>query len=106
MARAAEWLADRLRGVGATEVEVVSTALHPIVYGRIHEALGAPTVIVYCHYDVQPVDPLDLWETAPFEPFVRDGRFVGPRRRRRQGPDRDAPGARSRRCAPPAGRRA
>ena len=51
--------------------------LHPIVYGRIHEAPGAPTVIVYCHYDVQPVDPLDLWEHPPFEPFVRDGRFIG-----------------------------
>ncbi len=51
--------------------------LHPIVYGRIHEAPGAPTILVYCHYDVQPVDPIELWETAPFEPFLRDGRFVG-----------------------------
>ncbi len=77
VAAAAVWIADRLRGLGATEVEVVSTDLHPIVYGKIHEAPGAPTVIVYCHYDVQPVDPLDLWETTPFDPFVRDGRFVG-----------------------------
>jgi acetylornithine deacetylase/succinyl-diaminopimelate desuccinylase-like protein len=77
VARAAEWLGERLRSLGATDVEVIRTDIHPIVYGRIHEAPGAPTVIVYCHYDVQPVDPLDLWETAPFEPFVRDGRFVG-----------------------------
>jgi acetylornithine deacetylase/succinyl-diaminopimelate desuccinylase-like protein len=77
MVTAAEWVADRLRGLGATDVEVVATDLHPIVHGRIHEAAGAPTVIVYCHYDVQPVDPVDLWETAPFDPFVRDGRFVG-----------------------------
>jgi acetylornithine deacetylase/succinyl-diaminopimelate desuccinylase-like protein len=77
MVTAAEWIAGRLRGLGATDVEVIATALHPIVYGRIHEAPGAPTAIVYCHYDVQPVDPLDLWETSPFEPFVRDGRFVG-----------------------------
>ena len=77
MVAAAEWIADRLRGVGATDVEVSPTALHPIVYGRIHEAPGAPTVVVYCHYDVQPVDPLDQWEAAPFEPFLRDGRFVG-----------------------------
>ncbi len=77
MVRAAEWVADRLRRVGATDVEVVPTALHPIVYGRIHEATGAPVVLVYCHYDVQPVDPVELWETAPFEPFLRDGRFVG-----------------------------
>src|SRR6188472_3212674 len=62
VARAAEWLGDRLRGLGATDVEVVRTDLHPIVYGRIHEAPGAPTIIVYCHYDVQPVDPIDLWE--------------------------------------------
>ena len=77
MVAAAEWIADRLRRVRATDVSVESTAGHPIVYGRIHEAVGAPTVLVYCHYDVQPADPLDLWETAPFEPFVRDGRFVG-----------------------------
>ncbi len=77
MVATAEWIAGRLRGVGATEVEVIATDLHPIVYGRIHEAPGAPTAIVYCHYDVQPVDPLDLWEHPPFEPFVRDGRFIG-----------------------------
>ncbi len=77
MVKAAEWVADRLRGVGATDVAVEPTSLHPIVYGRIHEAPGAPTVLVYCHYDVQPVDPLELWETTPFEPFLRDGRFVG-----------------------------
>ena len=77
MVTAAEWVAARLRGVGATDVEVVRTNLHPIVYGRIHEAPGAPTALVYCHFDVQPPDPLELWETSPFEPFLRDGRFVG-----------------------------
>ena len=74
---AAEWIAERLRRIGATDVAVERTPLHPIVFGRIHEAPGAPTVIVYCHYDVQPVDPIDLWETAPWDPFLRDGRFVG-----------------------------
>jgi acetylornithine deacetylase/succinyl-diaminopimelate desuccinylase-like protein len=77
VARAAEWIAERLHRIGATDVAVERTALHPIVYGRIHEAPGAPTVLVYCHYDVQPVDPLELWETAPWDPFLRDGRFVG-----------------------------
>lgn len=77
MVVAADWVAARLRGLGATDVEVARTDLHPIVYGRIHEAPGAPTVLVYCHFDVQPVDPVELWETAPFEPFLRDGRFVG-----------------------------
>src|SRR3974390_608628 len=77
MMAAAEWAAARLRAVGATDVEVFRTDLHPIGYGRIHQAQGAPTVLVYCHFDVQPVDPVELWETAPFEPFLRDGRFVG-----------------------------
>lgn len=78
MVAAAEWVAARLSGVGASGVEVIrDTPLHPLVYGRIHEAPGAPTVLVYCHFDVQPADPLELWETAPFEPFLRDGRFVG-----------------------------
>ena len=75
--RAAEWVAERFRRVGATDVAVERTELHPIVFARIHEAPGAPTFLVYCHYDVQPVDPIELWETAPWEPFLRDGRFVG-----------------------------
>jgi acetylornithine deacetylase/succinyl-diaminopimelate desuccinylase-like protein len=77
MVTAAEWVADRLRSAGATDVAVEPTPGHPVVYGRLHEAPGAPTVLLYCHYDVQPADPLDLWETAPFDPFIRDGRFVG-----------------------------
>jgi acetylornithine deacetylase/succinyl-diaminopimelate desuccinylase-like protein len=77
MVAAADWIVAKLQGIGATEVEAVRTDLHPIVYGRIHEAPGAPTVLLYCHFDVQPVDPVELWETAPFEPFLRDGRFVG-----------------------------
>jgi len=77
MVAAADWIVAKLNGLGATDVESVKTALHPIVYGRIHEAPGAPTVLLYCHFDVQPVDPVELWETAPFEPFLRDGRFVG-----------------------------
>jgi acetylornithine deacetylase/succinyl-diaminopimelate desuccinylase-like protein len=77
MVRAAEWVAERLRRVGATDVGVERTELHPIVYGRIHEAPGAPTALVYCHYGVQPVDPIELWETAPWDPFLREGRFVG-----------------------------
>src|SRR5262245_5439215 len=77
MVTAAEWIAERLQRLGATEVEVIRTALHPIVYGKIHDEPGAPVAIVYCHDAVQPVDPVEVWETAPFDPFVRDGRFVG-----------------------------
>ncbi len=75
--RAAEWLADQMRAAGAENVEVCETGGHPIVYGDRLHADGAPTVVVYGHYDVQPVDPIDEWETAPFEPFVADGRVVG-----------------------------
>src|SRR3954452_14881299 len=74
---AASWLADALTAAGLEHVEVAETGGHPIVYADWLHAPGAPTILVYCHYDVQPVDPIDLWETAPFDPFVRDGRVVG-----------------------------
>ena len=57
-------------------VEVSETGGHPVVYADWLHAAGKPTVLVYCHYDVQPVDPLDLWESPPFEPVVKDGRML------------------------------
>ncbi len=76
MVRAAEWLAARLRAAGAPEVEVLPTAGHPVVWGGWPAAdPAAPTVLIYGHYDTQPADPFDLWETPPFEPSVRDGRL-------------------------------
>ena len=75
--RAAEFLADQLREAGAENVEVCETGGHPVVYADRLHAPGAPTVVVYGHYDVQPVDPIDEWVTAPFEPFIADGRVVG-----------------------------
>ena len=75
--RAAEWIASELTRVGFEHAEVSETPWHPVVYADWLHAEGAPTIIVYCHYDVQPVDPIELWETAPFEPFVRDGRIIG-----------------------------
>ncbi len=77
MVRAAEWIASEMRRIGLEHVEVSATAGHPVVYGDWLHAPDAPTILVYCHYDVQPVDPIDLWLTAPFEPFVKDGRVVG-----------------------------
>ncbi|HEX8906127.1 MAG TPA: dipeptidase [Longimicrobiaceae bacterium] len=74
-AAAAEWLASRMRAVGLTTVEVVPTAGHPVVLGEWHGAEGAPTLLVYGHYDVQPPEPLDEWLTPPFEPTVRDGKL-------------------------------
>src|SRR4051794_40060173 len=75
--RAAQWIVAELECIGLEHVEGAETGGHPIVYADWLHAPGAPTILVYCHYDVQPVDPIDLWETAPFEPFVRDGRVVG-----------------------------
>jgi acetylornithine deacetylase/succinyl-diaminopimelate desuccinylase-like protein len=75
--RAAEWIAAEMRRIGLENVEVAPTGGHPVVYGDWLHAPDAPTILVYCHYDVQPVDPIELWETAPFEPFVKDGRVVG-----------------------------
>jgi acetylornithine deacetylase/succinyl-diaminopimelate desuccinylase-like protein len=73
--RAAEFLADDMRRAGIEHVEVSETGGHPTVYGDWLHAEGAPAVLVYGHYDVQPVDPLDLWEKPPFEPVQHDGRI-------------------------------
>jgi succinyl-diaminopimelate desuccinylase len=70
--RAATWLLEKLRGFNLT-AELVETAGHPIVFAQSPAIEGAPTVLVYGHYDVQPPDPLDEWTTPPFEPTKRDG---------------------------------
>ena len=75
MLRAAEWLSARMRDIGLT-TEIVPTNGHPIVLGEWRNAgKDAPTVLIYGHYDVQPVEPLELWESPPFEPTVRRGRI-------------------------------
>lgn len=71
--RAAAWVADQLIALGAGHVQIMPTRRHPVVYGDILTAgPTAPTILVYGHYDVQPVDPLALWESAPFDPVERD----------------------------------
>lgn len=70
--RAAQWLADQLKGLGMTRVDVRPTGGHPLVYAEWLGAPGAPTLLVYGHYDVQPVDPLDEWESDPFGAAIRD----------------------------------
>jgi acetylornithine deacetylase/succinyl-diaminopimelate desuccinylase-like protein len=75
--RAAEWIAADLERIGMEHIEVSDTGGHPVVYADWLKADGAPTVLVYCHYDVQPVDPLDLWTSPPFEPVVEGDRILG-----------------------------
>lgn len=72
--RCAEWVAERARETGLSDVELVETPGHPIVLGEHHVDDDAPTVLVYGHYDVQPADPEELWDAPPFEPTVRGDR--------------------------------
>ncbi|HQY31494.1 MAG TPA: M20/M25/M40 family metallo-hydrolase, partial [Thermomicrobiales bacterium] len=71
--RCSEWILARMQAIGVPEVRIVETPRHPIVLGKWHAAPGAPTILVYGHYDVQPVDPLHEWVSAPFTPTIRDG---------------------------------
>jgi acetylornithine deacetylase/succinyl-diaminopimelate desuccinylase-like protein len=72
--RAAEWTAERLCAAGIENVQILETGGHPVVYGDWLHAQGQPTLLIYGHFDVQPADPLELWESPPFEPVIRDGR--------------------------------
>lgn len=69
---AAEWLAAKLSEAGLDQVRLEETAGFPIVYGEKMVDPSAPTILVYGHYDVQPADPLDLWESPPFEPVIKN----------------------------------
>lgn len=71
--RCAEWTGEEMRRIGLQNVRLEETPGHPIVYGEWLGAEGAPTILFYGHYDVQPVDPLNLWSSPPFEATVRDG---------------------------------
>ncbi len=71
--RCADWCAAEMRRVGLQNIRLIDTPGFPVVYGDWLGAEGAPTILFYGHYDVQPVDPLDLWESPPFEATIRDG---------------------------------
>src|SRR6266699_110375 len=71
--RGAEWCGDEMRRIGLQNVRLIDTPGNPVVYGDWLGTPGAPTILFYGHYDVQPVDPIDLWESPPFEATVRDG---------------------------------
>src|SRR5215204_1046372 len=71
--RAAEWTGEALKTAGLQNVRLIETPGNPVVYGEWLNAPGKPTILFYGHYDVQPVDPLNLWTSPPFEATVRDG---------------------------------
>ena len=75
--RSAEHLRAELGGLGAHRVEIWPTKGHPAVFAEWKVSPGLPTLLVYGHHDVQPVDPIDQWVTPPFEPAIRDGRMWG-----------------------------
>lgn len=72
VANAAEWVKNALDKVGCANTEIIPTQGHPIVYGEQHLDPKLPTVLVYGHYDVQPPDPLELWDSPPFEPVIKN----------------------------------
>ena len=77
MLRAAEFLKDSLLRAGAGRAEIYSTAGHPVLYGERIISDSLPTILVYGHYDVQPAEPFELWNTSPFDPVIKDGKIWG-----------------------------
>jgi acetylornithine deacetylase/succinyl-diaminopimelate desuccinylase-like protein len=75
--RAAEWLVAQLRDQAGLQAELIETDGRPLIYGEWLGAPGKPTVLIYGHYDVQPVDPLDLWKTPPFEATIAGDSLYG-----------------------------
>lgn len=75
MITAAEFVAGKFRSAGIENVKIIETKGHPLVYADWLNAPGKPTVLIYGHYDVQPVDPINLWDSPPFEPTIKDGKI-------------------------------
>ena len=68
---AAIFLKDNFKNIGCENIEIIETAGHPIVYADKIISDSAPTVLVYGHYDVQPADPVELWDNPPFDPIIK-----------------------------------
>ena len=77
MIRAAEFLKDSFLRAGADRAEIYSTSGHPVLYGEKIISDSLPTILIYGHYDVQPAEPVELWETSPFDPVIKDGKIRG-----------------------------
>lgn len=77
-ARCADWVAANFKAIGMQNVEVISTPGHPVVYADwLNAGADKPTVLIYGHYDVQPIDPIEKWDFDPFKPIVKDGKIWG-----------------------------
>jgi len=75
VARCAQFVSDNLKKIGLSRVEIFKTEGHPLIYGEWLGAPGKPTILIYGHYDVQPVDPVELWNSPPFEPTLKNGKI-------------------------------
>jgi len=75
VARCAEWVAGYMTRIGIS-AKTMETGGHPVVFGQYRASAKAPTILIYGHYDVQPVDPPDLWHSGPFEPVEKDGYLI------------------------------
>ena len=76
--KAGEWVVSRLNTAGLTNARMMSTETHPVVYADwLHAGKDKPTILIYGHFDVQPADPLDLWDSPPFEPIIKEGKIYG-----------------------------
>ncbi len=75
---AGNWVVARMQAAGIENVRLIPTQGHPVVYGDwLHAGADKPTVLIYGHFDVQPAEPFDLWDSPPFQPEIRDGRLYG-----------------------------
>jgi acetylornithine deacetylase/succinyl-diaminopimelate desuccinylase-like protein len=77
MVKAAQFLKDSLLNAGAGKAEIYPTSGHPVLYAEKLISHDLPTILVYGHYDVQPAEPFELWNTSPFEPVIKDGKIWG-----------------------------
>ena len=76
--KAGEWVASKLQSIGISNARLMKTQTHPVVYGDwLHAGENKPTILIYGHFDVQPADPYELWDSPPFEPLVKDGKIYG-----------------------------
>ena len=73
--KCAKFVADKLKAAGMKKVKIIPTEGHSLVYGELIHDPKLPTVLIYGHYDVQPVDPLELWKSPPFEPVIKNGKI-------------------------------